>query len=225
MGNDGGSIAKRRDLTRHKKIKPKISCKAIQKAKANLCALSQEPLKPPILVCKLGFLYNKEVLLNALLTETLPDDFSHIGSLKDVIEAKFQVNASSLSCPVSGIEYNGTNNFFAMWTCGCVVSENALKEIPSPDCIMCSGPIALKVKINQTKDEQKASRKSLGIKMHKKNHEIVSTATAKIVDHDEIEKVHQNSLKSEVYKSLFSSNENQVDQETFCCRHLRAGLR
>ena len=224
MGNDGGSIAKRRDLAKQKKIKTRVSCESIQEAKAKLCALTQEPLVPPIFVCKLGFLYNKEPLFTGILSNKLPSQFNHITSTKDVIEAKFGSNSSGLACPVSGIEYNGAKNFFVMWDCGCVLSEKALKEIFSNNCIMCSTPVTLKVKINQSKDEQKLSRKAAGIKPHKKNTVGQPVKRMKIADHEMIEKAHLDSMKSDVYKSLFNQdNENQ--EETFCCRHLRAGLR
>ena len=222
MGNDGGSIAKRRDLTKQKKVKSRISCESIQKAKAKLCALTQEPLKSPILCCKLGFLYNKAPLLSSLLSHKLPPDFSHIKAQQDVIEAKFHSDTSGLACPVSGIEYNGLNKFFVMWDCGCVLSEKALKEIPSQECIMCSQPIKLKVKLGQTREEQKESKKRLGIKTHKKTGEGEPVKRIKLFENKEVEETHKASMESEIYQSLFSKD---AEEETFCCRNLRAGLR
>ncbi|OMJ88071.1 hypothetical protein SteCoe_10054 [Stentor coeruleus] len=109
-----------------------------------------------------------------------------------------------------------------MWNCGCVLSDKALKEIPSSTCLMCSSPITLKIHLNQSKEEQKSNKISLGVKRVKKTSEPEIMKKAKLVDMVEIEKTHQASLSSEVYKSLFSTTEAS---ETFCCRHLRAGLR
>jgi hypothetical protein len=58
------------------------------KLKASYCAISKEPLKPPIVVCKLGNLYNKEELLKRLVEKTMPHSFRHIKKLKDIKEAK-----------------------------------------------------------------------------------------------------------------------------------------
>lgn len=223
MGNDGGSIAKRRDLTKQKKVKGKISCLAIQKAKARLCALTQEPLISPIFTCKLGFLYNKSGIFSALNSNTLPSSFSHISTSKDIIEAKFHNDSLSLSCPVSGIEYNGVNKFQVMWDCGCVLSEKALKEIPSENCLMCSSVIRFKVPLGQSKEQQKISQKELGIKrIAKKSTEGETVKRVKLVDQDVLEKVHLGNMESEVYQSLFSKENSD---ETYCCRNLRAGLR
>ena len=222
MGNDGGSIAKRSDLAKQKKIKGRINCESIQKAKAKLCSLTQEPLKPPIVACKLGFLYNKNSLLELLIENKLPLEFNHIKTIKDVIEVKFHSDSSSLACPVSGNELNGVNKFQVMWDCGCVLSEKAIKEIPSETCLMCSRKIKQKIRLNQSREEQKINKRVLGIKSNKKHVEDAPTKRIKIADIQEIEKTHQAGLQSDVYKSLFN---NDQDEETFCCRHLRAGLR
>ncbi len=44
--------------------------------------MSKEPLRCPIVACELGFLYNKETVLKHLLDKTIPENFSHIKSLK-----------------------------------------------------------------------------------------------------------------------------------------------
>jgi len=56
-----------------------------------LCGLSEEGLRPPIVACALGRLYNKEAVLNFLLSrdEYPPEKaatVSHIRSLKDVVQ-------------------------------------------------------------------------------------------------------------------------------------------
>ena len=49
------------------------------------CAASQKQLKAPIVVCELGYLYNKEELIERMLNKTLPPDQAHITSLKCVM--------------------------------------------------------------------------------------------------------------------------------------------
>ena len=44
-------------------------------------------------------------------------------------------------CPVTMLEANGKSRFLAMRPCGCVLSERALKEVPSVTCLKCSKPI------------------------------------------------------------------------------------
>jgi hypothetical protein len=223
MGNDGGSIAKRRDLAKHKKFRSRISCSAISSAKSNLCSLSQEPLSQPIVACKLGFLYNKSSLESSLSSNSLPPEFSHIRTLADVVELKVHQTASGISCPISGVDFNGVNKFEIMWDCGCLISAKALLEIPSANCLLCNTKIGSTVKIGLSKDEQKTVRKKLGIKSVKKEKMMKEgRGKTEIVDNEELEKVHQKGMESEVYRSLFVKEEMD---ETFCCRHRRAGLR
>lgn len=40
----------------------------------------------------------------------------------------------------SGLEMNGTSKFCALWSCGCVLSERALKEVVSETCHCCGSP-------------------------------------------------------------------------------------
>lgn len=223
MGNDGGSIAKRRDLAKQKKFKSRISCSSVAKAKANLCSLSQEPLKPPIVACKLGFLYNKEQLLNSLLNNSLTSEFSHITTLKDITSINIHNTSEGISCPVTKVELNGTNEFKLMWNCGCLISEKALKEIPSETCLGCNSKVREVVKIGQCKEEQRENKKELGKRKGGKARNLGKLEKKqKIFDEEEVDKKIEESLKSDVYKSLFAKDEQS---ETFCCRNLRAGLR
>jgi hypothetical protein len=38
-------------------------------------------------------------------------------------------NKSKWICPVAGMEMNGRFRFCYLWTCGCAISERALKEM------------------------------------------------------------------------------------------------
>jgi len=100
--------------------------------------------------CSLGRLYSKESVLEGLLDRnTLPESAIHIKNLKDVRNLNLTPNPafdgnkaekgdgytdggkSPYICPVIGLEMNGKYKFCFLWSCGCVMSERALKEVKS----------------------------------------------------------------------------------------------
>ena len=81
MGNDGGSIPKRSEVVKQKKVHANVDKAAKAKARSTLCAISKEPLRAPIVACKRGLLYNKEQLIKRLLEKTMPYEFRHIHKL------------------------------------------------------------------------------------------------------------------------------------------------
>lgn len=108
------------------------------------------PLQLPIVGCNLGRLYSKESVLEGLLDRnTLPESAAHIKYLKDVRNLNLTPNPafdgnkaekgdgytdggkSPYICPVIGLEMNGKYKFCFLWSCGCVMSERALKEVKS----------------------------------------------------------------------------------------------
>ena len=112
------------------------------------CSIKQLPLQPPIVACGLGRLYSKEAVLEGLLDRsTLPESAVHIKNLKDVKTLNLTPNPafdgekvekgdcyvdggkSPYICPIIGLEMNGKYKFCFIWSCGCVMSERALKEI------------------------------------------------------------------------------------------------
>ena len=112
------------------------------------CSIKQLPLRPPIVACGLGRLYSKEAVLEGLLDRsTLPESAVHIKNLKDVKTLNLTPNPAFDSkkiekgdcyadggkcpyiCPIIGLEMNGKYKFCFLWTCGCVMSERALKVI------------------------------------------------------------------------------------------------
>lgn len=54
MGADGGTIPKRCELVKKKKKKEKVDKNVSNATRWRLCRLSQEPLKRPIVACRLG---------------------------------------------------------------------------------------------------------------------------------------------------------------------------
>lgn len=112
------------------------------------CSIRQLPLQEPIVACGLGRLYSKESVLEGLLDRTtLPETAQHIKNMKDIKNLNLTPNPayedaainggyiddgkSPYICPVIGLEMNGKYKFCFIWTCGCVMSERALKEIRS----------------------------------------------------------------------------------------------
>lgn len=159
MGCDGGTIPRRDELVRVKR-KPEQKDKQAELAfKWKHCTIRQLPLQLPIVGCSLGRLYSKESVLEGLLDRnTLPESATHIKNLKDVRNLNLTPNPafdgnkaekgdgytdggkSPYICPVIGLEMNGKYKFCFLWSCGCVMSERALKEIKSMSCHKCQQP-------------------------------------------------------------------------------------
>ncbi|GAB1859342.1 Replication termination factor 2 [Camponotus japonicus] len=159
MGCDGGTIPRRDELVRVKR-KPEQKDKQAELAfKWKHCTIRQLPLQLPIVGCSLGRLYSKESVLEGLLDRnTLPESAIHIKNLKDVRNLNLTPNPafdgnkaekgdgytdggkSPYICPVIGLEMNGKYKFCFLWSCGCVMSERALKEVKSMSCHKCQQP-------------------------------------------------------------------------------------
>lgn len=140
MGCDGGTIPRREELVPVKK-KPETKDKSAHRIfQWRYCNITQLLLKRPIVTCGLGNLYNKTSVIEALIDKTpLP---THIKSLKDTKEINLTPNpnikedeisldegSSPYICPISGLEMAGKFKFVALWSCGCVFAERALKEL------------------------------------------------------------------------------------------------
>ncbi|OVA10310.1 Protein of unknown function DUF602 [Macleaya cordata] len=169
-GGDGGATgAESRDcyLNMYAVKKPdKVDPNETRLSRWTTCSLSFEPLKPPCVIDRIGNLFNKEPLVEALLGKKLPKEFGHIKGLKDMIpihlspiptknsddEISFD---TKFQCPIAGVELNGKYKFFALKTCGHVLSAKALKEVKSSTCLVChQGYSELdKIVINGTVEE------------------------------------------------------------------------
>ncbi|CAF0787776.1 unnamed protein product [Adineta steineri] len=148
MGCDGGTIPRRDELVRQKK-KPEVKDKnAANMAKWRHCTLKYDTLKQPIVADRHGLLYNKESILEFILDRmSFEHGPSYIKKLKDVKELKLTLNpsfklnhndlgneyldvySSPYICPLTGLEMNGTYKFCVIWTCGCVLSDRALRSV------------------------------------------------------------------------------------------------
>jgi len=150
MGGDGGSIQGRQEMVRQRAKQVIVDKNSAVVGRFTNCALTQERLKPPIVIDDLGNLLNKDSLIaHHLLADPkvrLPK-FSHIRALKDVREVKlhpFEIKDSPdvyFSCPVTQLPANGKHRFVVMRHCGCALSERALHQIPSAICLACQKPI------------------------------------------------------------------------------------
>ncbi|KAI1405044.1 DUF602-domain-containing protein [Hypoxylon fuscum] len=166
MGNDGGSIPKRRELVREAARLPSASeLKAT--ALENLthawttCPLSDAPLDLSNAVSDWrGRLYNYESVLQCLMPsssendvpETQETEFARTGikSLKDVVKLKFTIRKDDKSragrkefavCPVSLKELGAATKSVYVVPCGHVFAEIATKEISETgekQCPECS---------------------------------------------------------------------------------------
>ncbi|MED6113853.1 hypothetical protein PIB30_074736 [Stylosanthes scabra] len=148
-GGDGGATgAESRDcyLNMYAVKKPdKVDPNEQRLSKWLNCALSNEPLREPCVIDKLGNIFNKESLVEALIGKKLPKAFGHIKGLKDMIKVHLSVvpgvgdivSGARFQCPVAGLEFNGKYKFFALRNCGHVLSAKALKEVKSSSCLVC----------------------------------------------------------------------------------------
>ncbi|CAF0989615.1 unnamed protein product [Rotaria magnacalcarata] len=148
MGCDGGTIPKRDELVRQKKKAEVKDKNAANMAKWRYCTLKYDALKRPIVVDSHGLLYNKDAILEFLLDRMqFEHGPSYVKKMKDVRELQLtespefksnhndlgneylDVYSSPFICPLTGLEMNGKYKFCAIWTCGCVLSERALRSI------------------------------------------------------------------------------------------------
>lgn len=81
MGCDGGSIPTRQEQVKTRKKEKRLDDESDSSSKWKVCSLSSLPLKAPIVCDRLGNLFNKSVLLEAMISKSL-DGYPHIRSLK-----------------------------------------------------------------------------------------------------------------------------------------------
>ncbi|KAI5676130.1 hypothetical protein M9H77_07080 [Catharanthus roseus] len=179
-GGDGGATgAESRDcyLNMYATKKPdKVDPNEMRLSKWLTCALSNEPLKRPVVIDRLGNLFNKEALVEALLMKKLPKEFGYIKGLKDMIPVELSLipglegenergskSGAKFQCPISGLEFNGKYKFFALKSCGHVLSSKALKEVKSSGCLVCHKEFSDidKIMINGSDEEVMALRERM----------------------------------------------------------------
>ena len=139
MGNDGGSFSHRTEMCKQKRKEEKKDMHLIAKSKARLCAITKEPLRKPIAVCRLGLMYNQLSLLEYLIGKKVPKAFRHLRTKADFTTAsKINYEDGVIRCPISMREFNGFVPFLFLWKCGCFLSEEATKELKMKEtCVNC----------------------------------------------------------------------------------------
>lgn len=150
MGNDGGSIPKRRELVKNAARLPTVS-----ELKATIleslghawshCALSDAPLDMEAAASDAyGRLYNYEAVLNHLTPSDEPTEPAtpsvQIRSLRDVVKLKFLKRGDKWICPVSLKELGPATRSVYLVPCGHAFAEVAITEINEDLCPECSEP-------------------------------------------------------------------------------------
>eukprot|EP00871_Galdieria_phlegrea_P003475 jgi/Galph1/4128/GphlegSOOS_G2738.1 len=146
MGGDGGSLNNtrlelvqvRKDVLGKRKRTSNDAPGDTKEVNYKTCAISREPLKPPIVACRLGYLSTYSLLTGTQRetkisrTKLISDPFEHIRNLKDVVncQASFREDGetgSTLICPITLEEASSKRRFHILWKCGCIVSDAALR--------------------------------------------------------------------------------------------------
>jgi len=236
MGCDGGTIPKRHEQVKTKKIPEKNSKDVENAAKWNYCRLSQIILQSPIVADLLGYLYNKDMLIQFLLDRSKYEKGpEYIKSIKDVKEliltpnpgfrgevtevgGEFvDLNQSRWICPVSGVEMNGNYKFLYSTECGCAISEKAMKTMSasSMTCLKCDKPYTEKdlIVLNPNEEDLVLNSEKLKLKQEsKKSKKSSKTASHSISERkeDKPKDTPTTSISDLVSSTLKSSNDLAV---------------
>ncbi|KAF3335521.1 protein RTF2 [Carex littledalei] len=247
-GGDGGATgAESRDcyLSMYLSKKPdKVDPNEKRLSKWTTCALSGEPLVHPVVIDRLGNIFNKEPLVESLLKKTLPKAFRHIRGLKDMFPVNLEQipgaeeykSETRFQCPISGLEFNGKYPFFALRGCGHVISSKALREVKSSACLVCHKEYSEldKIVINGSEDEVNVLRERMeeerGKVKEKREKKRVGDEKGDVLENGKKESKRFKALdiapanaNKAVYASIFTSSNKGDFKETYSCRSLPLG--
>ena len=104
------------------------------------CALTGDALKAPVVSDAFGQLFNKLDVLEQLSSKSLPEAFSHIRGLRDLIDVKSQPpkadsdyvhgdGAPFCQCPLTGASFDGSEPFVVVRTTGWLMAQKAISEL------------------------------------------------------------------------------------------------
>ncbi|KAF2263726.1 DUF602-domain-containing protein [Lojkania enalia] len=172
MGNDGGSIPTRRELVKEAaKALTTTQIKEVQTEQQEYAwsndPISRKPLARPVVSDSAGRLYNKETILEYLLSA---DDNGankveadkiidgRVKSLKDVVEVKFEVDEEAKNslqvsngstgrserwiCPITRTELGPGAKAVYIVPCGHAFAGSVVKEVSGETCLQCNEPYA-----------------------------------------------------------------------------------
>ncbi|KAH7139021.1 Rtf2 RING-finger-domain-containing protein [Dendryphion nanum] len=171
MGNDGGSIPKRRELVKEAaKALNTTQLKEVQTEQQahawSTDPLTRKPLARPVVSDSAGTLYNKDSVIEYLL---LPEDEARkaemekvlggrVKGLKDVVEVKFEIDAGGESalvesggstgrrekwvCGITGKELGPGTKAVYLVPCGHAFAGSVVKEVLGEVCLQCNEPYA-----------------------------------------------------------------------------------
>ncbi|KAL4236309.1 Protein RTF2 [Mactra antiquata] len=77
------------------------------------------------------------VLIYDLKQLNLTENKTYTNSKSEKGDGYIDTQDAKYICPIVGIEMNGMYRFSFLWSCGCVLSERALKEIKGEACHKC----------------------------------------------------------------------------------------
>lgn len=264
MGGDGGCINTRADMVRTKgygftnqrscgmgtsanhvsqRFEEAVDMKKVIALRMTTCAISQGALKAPIVGCKLGKLYNKDVVIERLLKKQMPSHSRHIRALKDVVDVCAQFSKDEeqrIFCDVTMQDLNnGVVKSSFLWECGCLMASKAIKESASlkkgekNDCPRCGKAYETEISCAMDADETLKVRERLDAEWEavqaeraarkKKKAEEKGGAVdegekkakkAKVAS-DEAPKKKKDDGKSEVWKSLFHDKTKEAKTDAF----------
>lgn len=155
MGNDGGSIPKRRELVKEAARNPttaelKESRQEQQEYHWTTDPISQKPLAQPVVSDSNGKLYNKETILEYLIEGACKEDADAstggaITGLKDIVEVKFELDSNATAkngrdiwkCPVTDERLGPGSKAVYLVPCGHAFSGTAIKEVSGEKCVTC----------------------------------------------------------------------------------------
>jgi hypothetical protein len=164
MGNDGGSIPKRRELV--KEAAKALNTTQVKEVQTEQQAhawshdpLTRKPLGRPIVSDSAGVLYNKDSIIEYLLRgdgdpaklEAEKQMQGRIKSLKDVVEVKFEVDSEGASalvesngstgrrekwvCPITGKELGPRAKAVYLVPCGHAFAGSVVREVSGQTCL------------------------------------------------------------------------------------------
>ncbi|GAB0091840.1 Replication termination factor 2 [Sergentomyia squamirostris] len=232
MGCDGGTIPRRDELVRTKKKPEQKDKESEMQFRWRHCALTQQPLQEPVVMCGLGRLYSKQSVIEHLLEkDKMPESASHIKSLKDVKQlaltpnptftneekqgGSLDIRSAPYICKLIGLEMSGKFRFIALWGCGCVFSERALKEIKSKVCSLCQTPFTEEdvVILNGSEEDVDGMRVRMEARLARRKAEKKGKDSKKVKQATEVPEPGPSTSKAEVKAPEVKATTSKIVKE------------